>query len=199
MSLPSELAAVRGAVRRTLPEADDRPVLVACSGGADSLALVSAAVFESRERPNPVVGVTVVVRLAAAAAPVFLAMSLLPEGHRWSERAILALDDATRGGAEETRLQAVLGVTLMFTRGNGEAARMALERSLAVAEDRGDAANQLRQLNLLHIFHQRSGDFKAALHYARRSLPVAETIATPAALGLADRWRTVVEPRAPAR
>ncbi len=59
MSLPSELAAVRGAVRRTLPEADDRPVLVACSGGADSLALVSAAVFESRERPNPVVGVTV--------------------------------------------------------------------------------------------------------------------------------------------
>jgi predicted ATPase/DNA-binding winged helix-turn-helix (wHTH) protein len=125
------------------------------------------------------------VRLAAAAAPVFLAMSLLPEGHRWSERAILALDDATRGGAEETRLQAVLGVTLMFTRGNGEAAQMALERSLAIAEARGDAANQLRLLNLLHIFHQRSGDFKAALYYARRSLPVAETIATPAALGLA--------------
>ena len=38
------------------------------------------------------------VGLAAAAAPVFLAMSLLPECHRWSERAILALDDATRGG-----------------------------------------------------------------------------------------------------
>ena len=33
--------------------------------------------------------------LAAAAAPVFLAMSLLPECHRWSERAILALDDAS--------------------------------------------------------------------------------------------------------
>jgi predicted ATPase/DNA-binding winged helix-turn-helix (wHTH) protein len=59
------------------------------------------------------------VRLAAAAAPVFLAMSLLTEGHRWSERAILALDDATRGGAEEMRLQAVLGVALMFTRGSG--------------------------------------------------------------------------------
>ena len=61
--------------------------------------------------------------LAAAAAPVFLAMSLLPECHRWSERAILALDDATRGGAEEMHLQAALGVSLMFTRGNGEAAR----------------------------------------------------------------------------
>ena len=36
--------------------------------------------------------------LAAAAAPVFLAMSLLPECHRWSERAILALDDTRAGG-----------------------------------------------------------------------------------------------------
>src|SRR5262249_31109050 len=35
--------------------------------------------------------------LAAAAAPVFLAMPLLPECHRWSERAILALDDTSRG------------------------------------------------------------------------------------------------------
>jgi len=34
-------------------------VLVACSGGADSLALLAATVFESRERPWPVVGVTV--------------------------------------------------------------------------------------------------------------------------------------------
>jgi predicted ATPase/DNA-binding winged helix-turn-helix (wHTH) protein len=125
------------------------------------------------------------VRLAAAAAPVFLAMSLFPEGHRWSESAILALDDATRGGPEEMRLQAVLGVALMFTRGNGEAARSALERSLAIAEGRGDAPDQLQLLNLLHIFHQRTGDFKATLHYARRSLSVAEAIASPAALGLA--------------
>ena len=46
------------------------------------------------------------VGLAAAAAPVFLTMSLLPECHGWSERAILALDDATRGGSEEMHLQA---------------------------------------------------------------------------------------------
>jgi predicted ATPase/DNA-binding winged helix-turn-helix (wHTH) protein len=125
------------------------------------------------------------VRLAAAAAPVFLAMSLLPEGHRWSERAISAVDDVTRGSAEEMRLQAVLGVTLMFTRGNAEAARVALDRSLAIAEARSDAPGQLQLLNLLHIFHQRSGDFKATLDYARRALPVAEAMATPAALGLA--------------
>src|SRR5262249_4846834 len=58
--------------------------------------------------------------LAAAAAPVFLAMSLLPECHRWSERAILALDDTSRGGQAEMHLQGSLGVSLMFTRGNNE-------------------------------------------------------------------------------
>ena len=34
------------------------------------------------------------VRLASAAAPVLLAMSLLSECHRWSERAVLGVDDA---------------------------------------------------------------------------------------------------------
>jgi predicted ATPase/DNA-binding winged helix-turn-helix (wHTH) protein len=125
------------------------------------------------------------VGLAAAAAPVFLAMSLLTECHRWSERAILALDDATRGGHEEMHLQAALGVALMFTRGNSDAARVALDRSLAIAEERGEAPDQLQLLNLLHMFHHRTGDFKSALHYARRSLTAAETIANPAAIALA--------------
>jgi tetratricopeptide (TPR) repeat protein len=73
----------------------------------------------------------------------------------------------------------------MFTRGNDEVARSALDRSLAIAEERGDAPNQLQLLNLLHIFHQRTGDFKATLYYAKRCLSVAEALATPAALGLA--------------
>ena len=66
--------------------------------------------------------------LAAAAAPVFLAMSLLAECHRWSERAMLALDDAARGACEEMHLQAGLGMSLMFTRGMSEAARVGLEQ-----------------------------------------------------------------------
>ena len=125
------------------------------------------------------------VGLAAAAAPVFLAMSLLTECHRWSELAILALDDAARGGAEEMHLQAALGVSLMFTRGNSEAARVALNRSLAIAEERGEAPDQLQLLNLLHMFHHRIGDFKTTLHYARHSSAVARTIAMPAAVALA--------------
>ena len=54
------VAAVRLAVRRTLLTFNGDPlVLVACSGGADSLALLSATVFETRHRPGRVVGVTV--------------------------------------------------------------------------------------------------------------------------------------------
>jgi tRNA(Ile)-lysidine synthase len=54
------VAAVRLAVRRTLATlAEDPVVLVACSGGADSLALLSATVFETRNRPGRAVGVTV--------------------------------------------------------------------------------------------------------------------------------------------
>ncbi len=123
--------------------------------------------------------------LAAAAAPVFLMMSLLPECHRWSEEALLALDDAVRGGIEEMHLQAALGVSSMFTRGNSEAARAALNRSLAIAEERGDAPTQLQLLSLLHMFHHRIADFKATLHYARRCAAVSDVIAVPAAAALA--------------
>ena len=112
-------------------------------------------------------------------------MCLLTECQRLSERAILALDDATRGGHEEMHLQEALGVSLMFTRGNSEAARVALARSLAIAEERGDAPDQLQLLNLLHMFHHRIGDFKTALYYGRRSLTAAETIAIPSAVALA--------------
>jgi tRNA(Ile)-lysidine synthase len=57
--LDPSVAAVRLAVRGALPDLADRPVLVACSGGADSLALLAAAVFERRGRQGRVVGVSV--------------------------------------------------------------------------------------------------------------------------------------------
>ncbi|GEP39065.1 tRNA(Ile)-lysidine synthase [Nocardioides psychrotolerans] len=62
MSLDPAVAAVRLAVRRTLAEVDlpaGRSVVVACSGGADSLALLAATVFETRRMPQRVIGVIV--------------------------------------------------------------------------------------------------------------------------------------------
>jgi predicted ATPase/DNA-binding winged helix-turn-helix (wHTH) protein len=125
------------------------------------------------------------VGLAAAAAPVFMAMSLFIECLRWSERAILALDDDTRGGSEEMHLQAGLGMSLMFTRGESDAALAALNRGLSIAEGRGDVLSQVRLLSPLHLFHLRTGDFNTCLHYAERSYGVATTVGDPAAVALA--------------
>jgi predicted ATPase/DNA-binding winged helix-turn-helix (wHTH) protein len=125
------------------------------------------------------------VRLAAAAAPVFLAMSLLPECHRWSERAIFALDDESLGRSDEMQLQAALGVSLMLMRGSGEAVRVALTRSLEIAVQRGDALTQLKLFGPLRMFHSRLGDFKTALDYARQGAAVSRSISDPAALALA--------------
>src|SRR5262249_54097936 len=89
------------------------------------------------------------IELAAAATPVFLAMSLLSECERWAGRAISALDDATRDNSQEMNLQASLGMSLMFTHGESDAARLALTRGLAIADANGDAPNQVRLLGLL--------------------------------------------------
>jgi predicted ATPase/DNA-binding winged helix-turn-helix (wHTH) protein len=124
--------------------------------------------------------------LAAAVAPIFLAMSLLPECHRWSERALLALDDATRGGPEEMYLQASLGVSSMQMRGQSDAARMALNRGLAIAETRGDVLYQVGLLGMLSMFEVRDGDFKTSLHYAQLSRNIGGTEENSAAMALAN-------------
>ena len=60
MGLHPSVAAVRNAVRRTLAALEPGSVvLVACSGGADSLALLSATVFEGHRHGLRVVGATV--------------------------------------------------------------------------------------------------------------------------------------------
>ena len=62
---------------------------------------------------------------------------------------------------------------------------MALNRSLAIAEERGDAVDQLRLLGPLHMFHLRIGDLKVALQYAKRSSAVAGNLENPVASALA--------------
>ena len=60
MTLHPSLAAVRAAVRAALARLEPGDVVaVACSGGADSLALASAAVFEGHKLGLRVVGITV--------------------------------------------------------------------------------------------------------------------------------------------
>ena len=124
------------------------------------------------------------IRLAAAAMPFFQAMSLLSECHHWSERALSALPDSSRGSAEEMRLQAGLGTSSMYLHGRRGAANMALSRSIAIAEERGDALDQLRILVPLSMLHLRTGEFKTALHYARRCAAIAATVEDSATIAL---------------
>ena len=123
--------------------------------------------------------------LASVAAPVFAAMSLLPECHRWAAQAIGALDNATRGDLKEMHLQAALGLSLLLMRGSTEAARVALNRGLAIAEERGDALNQLQLLAPLNGYHFTIGDFKTTLAFGKRASAISKVIADPAAIALA--------------
>ena len=117
--------------------------------------------------------------LAVAAVPVFLAMSLLPECHRWSARALLALDDTARGGPDEMHLQAGLGISSMYTMGNSEQSHVALMRGLELAEKLHDPVNQFRLVSQLHSFHRRAGNFDRMLAVAQRSEAVAKEMADP--------------------
>jgi predicted ATPase/DNA-binding winged helix-turn-helix (wHTH) protein len=58
------------------------------------------------------------VRLAAAAAPLFFALSLLVECVRWCERGLSALPENDEGSTTHLTLQAFLAASTMFTRGN---------------------------------------------------------------------------------
>lgn len=129
--------------------------------------------------------VAVGVGLAAATAPVFLAMSLLPECHRWSERALGALDKARLGGAEEMRLQASLGLSLMYISGHSAAASAALHRSVDIAKARGDHLSEVSLLGPLFFYYLRLGDFKTCLEQARRSAEIAGALSNPATSALA--------------
>jgi predicted ATPase/DNA-binding winged helix-turn-helix (wHTH) protein len=124
------------------------------------------------------------VRLVASVAPVFRAMGLLPECQRWTECALRSLDDTTRGSVEEMQLQAAFGVSVMFMRGHNEVSSSALNRSLDIAQARGDQLNAARLHGPIHFFHLRSGEFRRCLDYAERCSAIASQLDDPAATTL---------------
>ena len=131
-------------------------------------------------------GLAIGVGLATAAAPVFLAMSLLPECHRWSKLAILALDDSARGGAAEMHLQVSLGVSSLQMHGQSDEAQVAFGKGLAIAEARGDVLNRLGMLAMLSGFHFRNGDFKITRQHAETMRTAVGAAEDSAAKALAE-------------
>jgi tRNA(Ile)-lysidine synthase len=117
------VAAVRSAVRRCLADlAPGGTVLVACSGGADSLALLAATVFEghrTRGDRHRVVGVTVDHRLQPGSA----------------EHAVRVADRIRELGADDARVR-----TVTVTRGGGPEAAARTARYAALDRAAEDAA-----------------------------------------------------------
>jgi predicted ATPase/DNA-binding winged helix-turn-helix (wHTH) protein len=123
--------------------------------------------------------------LAAASAPLFLHFSLLVECRTWCERATELLALGYFGSPTEMELQGALGLALMFTRGNSEAAEKALLRAMDIAVARGDYGSQLRLLGRLQIFYERIGDFASSLAWAEQAIGVGEAIGELEAMAVA--------------
>src|ERR1700751_3061909 len=83
------------------------------------------------------------IELATWAAPLFFGLSLFEECRGWCERALAALDDASRGNRRERVLQEALAMSSMYTRGHNDQVRAAIERGLALAETLEDRLHQL--------------------------------------------------------
>jgi predicted ATPase/DNA-binding winged helix-turn-helix (wHTH) protein len=125
-------------------------------------------------------------RLAAAAGPLFLDLSLLSDGIHWAQIGLDALDRSQRGSSYELELQASLGLSLFYGRCGLVQTHSCLNRALQLAEEHRDPYSQMRLLGALNILHERSGDLQEALRLAERAEIVATSLDDPACLAMAN-------------
>jgi predicted ATPase/DNA-binding winged helix-turn-helix (wHTH) protein len=135
--------------------------------------------------------VRVGVDLATWGAPLFIGLSLLEECHLWCQRALAGLDIAAHGTRQEMILQEALALSSMYTTGNSDRVRAAIERALSLAEAFEDS-RRCQQLHLwLHRLLVRLADTRGALEVAQRSAALAEAANDPDGLLVADIMRSV--------
>jgi predicted ATPase len=126
------------------------------------------------------------VALVAAAAPIWLEMSLLTECHGWARKALDLLDAADRGTRREMVLQNALGLSCLHIEGKSTGAGAALTRACDLAQSHRDPDHHLRALSGLALLSLRFGDFRGALAFAPQSGAVANTLADAVALSMSD-------------
>jgi predicted ATPase/DNA-binding winged helix-turn-helix (wHTH) protein len=127
----------------------------------------------------------IALRLVAASAQLFLAMSLLLECRNWMEKAIgrMAADSDAR---QQMEVHASLALSLMFTAGNSERVREAFQTALTFAERREDAYQQLRLLSGFSMYFHRIIDAAGALELALRGQAVAKKTGSPDDVAIAN-------------
>jgi predicted ATPase/DNA-binding winged helix-turn-helix (wHTH) protein len=121
------------------------------------------------------------IQLAAAAAPLFLDLSLFTECGLWAERALAMLAPDLRGGPVELELYTCQALAQLFTEACSDVVQAAFARAMEIAEQRGDLHQQLRLLSGLHICVLRDGDYRGALAIAHRIRNVASLLRDPVA------------------
>jgi predicted ATPase/DNA-binding winged helix-turn-helix (wHTH) protein len=131
-------------------------------------------------------GANLLPRLAGAAGPFFLDLSLLSDCIHWAQLGLDALDPSQRGSSYELELQASLGLSLFYGRGGLVQTHSCLNRALQLAEEHRDSYNQMRLLGALNILHDRCGDLQESLRLAERAQVVATSLDDPACLAMAS-------------
>ena len=121
------VAQVRGAVRPALTRSD-QPVLVACSGGADSLALAAAVAFEAPRAGVPAGGVTVDHGLQPGSAERAEATAVLLRNLGLAPVIVMRVDVGAAGGPEAAARSARYGALSAAAAEQG--ARVALGHTL---------------------------------------------------------------------
>jgi predicted ATPase len=116
------------------------------------------------------------VALTAAAAPLWMRLSLLEECHSRTKQALGTLEArGTEDPREEMKLHAALGASTAEVPEMGAAFTKALE----IAESLGDSEYQLRALRGLYFYHAESSRYRAALPFAQRFHDLAMRGADP--------------------
>jgi predicted ATPase/DNA-binding winged helix-turn-helix (wHTH) protein len=126
------------------------------------------------------------VELAAGAAPLFIGLSSLAECNRWCQLALADLDDITRGTRHEMILQEAFALSSIYTTGNSDQTRAAIERGLILEEAFGDPLRKLQLLLSQFTLLMRLANFRGALQVAQQSETFAESINDTAGFLLAD-------------
>jgi predicted ATPase len=126
------------------------------------------------------------VELAAAAAPLLIRQTLLGECRLYSERALAVIGHHHLASRTEMILQEMKAYSSMFSQGNSDDVRMALNRGLLLANRLEEPTGQLNFLAGLNSFLYRAGDFRGALEVARQAHIVAQAFNDSAGIVMSE-------------
>ncbi|MES0099843.1 winged helix-turn-helix domain-containing protein [Mesorhizobium sp. M0019] len=131
------------------------------------------------------------IRLAAAAGPLFLAMSLLTECREWMAIAVKRLDVANLGTRREMIIQSALASCLMFTGGMTDESYAAWAKSRLLAASLKDMEHELVSLLVLWAHQVRLPNYAEATKLADCHGDMAGRIGDRGAIATANYMRAV--------